>query len=80
MATELGSALLKVNQGLHESIIDDSNSGTTALAVLIDVNTLIVANIGDCRCVVVSKSEDGKLNARALTSDQTPHRKDELER
>ena len=68
-----------LKQRLHESAIDDSNSGTTALTVLIKDSNLLIANIGDCRCVIVS-TVDGKLSARALTNDQTPHRKDELER
>lgn len=71
------SALLKVNSDLHESEIDDSNSGTTALCVLIKEKRLLIGNVGDCRCVIVSKV-DGKLTAKALTSDQTPHRKDEV--
>ena len=70
---------MKVNTKLHQSLIDDSNSGTTALTVLVKDENLLIANIGDCRCVIVSMV-DGKLSARALTSDQTPHRKDELER
>ena len=40
---------------------------------------MLIANVGDCRCVVVSKV-DGTICAKALTNDQTPHRKDELER
>jgi len=75
----IGASLLNVNKGLHGSDIDDSNSGTTALTVLVKGGELLVANVGDCRCVVVSLV-DGKLIATALTSDQTPHRKDELER
>lgn len=75
----LGAGLLKVNNQLHKSSIDDSNSGTTALTVLIKGNKLLIANIGDCRCVIVS-TIDGKVRARALTNDQTPHRKDERER
>jgi len=76
----LGATLLKTNEDLHESVVDDSNSGTTALCVLIEGEKILVGNVGDCRCVIISKSEDGKLYAKALTSDQTPHRKDELER
>ena len=40
---------------------------------------MLIANVGDCRCVIIS-SIDGKLSARALTQDQTPHRDDELKR
>merc|ERR1719401_1075241 len=74
----LGTALLRVNEELHASDIDDSNSGTTALVVLIEKHRLLIGNVGDCRCVVVSKRKDGKLSVHALTKDQTPHRKDEL--
>lgn len=75
----LASALLDVNKSLHESNIDDSNSGTTALTVLIEGGSLLIANVGDCRCVIVS-TYGGKVSARALTNDQTTHRKDEMER
>lgn len=76
----LGDALLKTNNDLHASVIDDSNSGTTALCVLIEDEKLLIGNVGDCRCIVISKADDGILSAKALTRDQTPHRKDELER
>ena len=72
--------MLKTNEALHSSDIDDSESGTTALCVLISGDKLLVGNVGDCRCVIISRSVDGKLSAKALTNDQTPHRKDELER
>jgi serine/threonine protein phosphatase PrpC len=75
----LEKALLDINKSLHKSEIDDSNSGTTALTVLIEDGNLLIANVGDCRCVIIS-SIDGKLSARALTQDQTPHRDDELKR
>lgn len=75
----LGTALLDVNSSLHECDIDDINSGTTALTVLIKDGKLLIANVGDCRCVVVSKVGE-KLQAKALTNDQTPHREDERER
>lgn len=76
----LGATLLKVNEMLHESDIDDTHSGTTALSVLFENEKLNVANVGDCRCIIISQAEDGTLSAKALTCDQTPHRKDELER
>ncbi|KAF5205981.1 phosphatase 2C and cyclic nucleotide-binding/kinase domain-containing protein [Thalictrum thalictroides] len=73
------SAFQTVNSELHESEIDDSMSGTTAIVVLVNGDTLFVANVGDSRAVIAVKSGDGVL-AENLSWDQTPFRKDECER
>ena len=54
--------------------MDDSLSGTTAVAVYVDGRDMWVANVGDSRAVLVQEHE-GKLMARPLSSDQTPYRK-----
>jgi cGMP-dependent protein kinase 2 len=43
-------AMTQCNQQLHISSIDDSMSGTTAIACLVRGRTLHVANVGDSRC------------------------------
>ncbi|KAF9607148.1 hypothetical protein IFM89_032370, partial [Coptis chinensis] len=73
------SAFEAVNSELHESEIDDSMSGTTAIAVLVNGNTLFAANVGDSRGVIAVKSGDSVI-AENLSRDQTPFRKDESER
>ncbi|KAG0495701.1 hypothetical protein HPP92_000392 [Vanilla planifolia] len=73
------SAFLAANSLLHESDIDDSLSGTTAITVLVSGDTLFVANVGDSRAVVGVLKGDHMV-AEDLSHDQTPFRKDEYER
>lgn len=54
--------------------VDDSLSGTTAVALYLEGRDMWVANVGDSRAIVVQEHE-GKLVARPLSSDQTPYRK-----
>ncbi|XP_022138219.1 probable protein phosphatase 2C 35 isoform X2 [Momordica charantia] len=73
------SAFLTTNDDLHNSEIDDSMSGTTAITVLVVGNTLYVANVGDSRAVIAVK-DGNRIVAEDLSRDQTPFRKDECER
>ncbi|KAL5984521.1 hypothetical protein ACLOJK_018626 [Asimina triloba] len=73
------SAFLATNSELHESEIDDSMSGTTAITVLVCGDTLFVANVGDSRAVMGVQSGSSIL-AEDLSVDQTPFRKDEYAR
>ncbi|KAI3859030.1 hypothetical protein MKW92_033701 [Papaver armeniacum] len=73
------SAFLAANSELHESEIDDTMSGTTAITVLVSGDTVYVANVGDSRAVIAVKDGSGAI-ARDLSIDQTPFRKDECER
>ncbi|KAH7666911.1 Protein-serine/threonine phosphatase protein [Dioscorea alata] len=73
------SAFLATNSELHESEIDDSMSGTTAIAVLVSGATMCVANVGDSRAVA-GVWRNGSVVAEDLSRDQTPFRKDEYER
>lgn len=73
------SAFLTTNEELHNSEIDDSMSGTTAITVLVVGNTLYVANVGDSRAVIAVK-DGNRIVAEDMSYDQTPFRKDECER
>ncbi|XP_077218773.1 putative protein phosphatase 2C 35 [Tasmannia lanceolata] len=73
------SAFLAANSELHDSEIDDSLSGTTAITVLVSGDTLFVANVGDSRAVACVRN-DNYVVAEDLSVDQTPFRKDEYER
>ncbi|CAM8915117.1 unnamed protein product [Rhodiola kirilowii] len=73
------SAFDVINTELHQSEIDDSMSGTTAICVLVVGDTIFVANVGDSRAVIAVKV-DNKIIAEDLSCDQTPFRKDECER
>lgn len=61
------------NAKLHASRIDDSLSGTTAIAMFLDGDMIHVANVGDSRAVIATMS-DGNLVAQPLSVDQTPYR------
>mmetsp|Transcript_6290 Transcript_6290/g.8336 ORF Transcript_6290/g.8336 Transcript_6290/m.8336 type:complete len:1062 (-) Transcript_6290:158-3343(-) len=73
-------AFTTTNVELHKAPkIDDSLSGTTAIAVYIDQDDVYVANVGDSRAII-GVQVDNKLVAKPLSSDQTPYRKDERDR
>ncbi|XP_011090842.1 probable protein phosphatase 2C 35 [Sesamum indicum] len=73
------NAFLATNDELHNSGIDDSMSGTTAITALVIGDKLYVANVGDSRAVLAVK-EGNRVLAQDLSYDQTPFRKDECER
>lgn len=72
-------AHVKVNEALHDSPIDDTLSGTTAISVLLKGELMFVNNVGDSRAIICSE-EDGVLRVKPLSLDQTPFRRDERER
>mmetsp|Transcript_57762 Transcript_57762/g.159355 ORF Transcript_57762/g.159355 Transcript_57762/m.159355 type:complete len:721 (-) Transcript_57762:1191-3353(-) len=79
----LKSAFIKTNEQLHRNNrIRDDLSGTTCILVLIIGKVMHIANIGDSRAIVAKQdhANKDKLNAIALSYDQTPYRKDERER
>jgi serine/threonine protein phosphatase PrpC/CRP-like cAMP-binding protein len=74
------SAFRKLNSAMHYSKdFSDSLSGTTAVVAFFEGNSVWVANVGDSRAIV-GKLANGELKATALSTDQTPYRKDERER
>ncbi|XP_028065458.1 probable protein phosphatase 2C 35 isoform X1 [Camellia sinensis] len=73
------SAFLATNEELHNSEIDDTLSGTTAITVLVIGDSIFVANVGDSRAVI-SVKDRSRVVAEDLSHDQTPFRKDECER
>ncbi|KAL8171332.1 hypothetical protein V2J09_023136, partial [Rumex salicifolius] len=73
------NAFIATNEELHNSEIDDTMSGTTAITVLVVGDTLYVANVGDSRAVIGIK-DGSEVVAKDLSIDQTPFRKDEYER
>ncbi|XP_010524777.1 PREDICTED: probable protein phosphatase 2C 35 [Tarenaya hassleriana] len=73
------SAFLRTNEELHDSEIDDSMSGTTAITVLVVGDRLYVSNAGDSRAVLAVK-DGNQILAEDLSYDQTPFRRDECER
>ncbi|KAK9829289.1 hypothetical protein WJX72_004963 [[Myrmecia] bisecta] len=77
--TAFHNAMVLTNAQLHQSSIDDTMSGTTAVTVLLRGSTIYVANVGDSRAVLAERQGD-QLVAVPLSHDQTPFRRDECER
>jgi len=69
-----------VNRDLAQSAIDDQQSGTTAVTAYFEGLDLLVSNVGDSRVMLGSVDGQGKLVHKALSTDQTPYRRDERER
>lgn len=65
--------MVHANHELHEAPIDDMQSGTTAVNILIRGTALYVANVGDSRAVL-AEWQNSKLAAVNLTVDQTAFR------
>ncbi|KAJ8614517.1 hypothetical protein CTAYLR_000793 [Chrysophaeum taylorii] len=76
----LSHAHLKTNEMLAASPIDDQQSGTTAITVYVDGRRCVISNVGDSRAMLGSVNEAGDVVTRALSTDQTPYRRDERER
>ncbi len=85
------SAYERANDKLMKNTeIDSTQSGTTAISLYIANDTFHVANVGDSRCIVASSSdgnqdfgdleEGGDYEVQVLSQDQTPERKDEMQR
>lgn len=67
------NAMVLVNHEMHESPVDDMQSGTTAVNILVRGTGLYVANVGDSRAVLAER-QGGKNVAINLTVDQTAFR------
>lgn len=73
------NAFINTNAAMRASEIDDTLSGTTAIAIVVKGNVLYVGNVGDSRAIVASMV-NGRPKVSPLSSDQTPFRKDERDR
>uniref|UniRef100_A0A0A9BXE9 protein-serine/threonine phosphatase n=1 Tax=Arundo donax TaxID=35708 RepID=A0A0A9BXE9_ARUDO len=72
--------MLAANAEMHAaSGVDDSMSGTTAVAALVAGAAIHVANVGDSRAVA-GVWREGRVVAEDLSWDQTPFRADERAR
>ncbi|KAK7264665.1 hypothetical protein RJT34_32275 [Clitoria ternatea] len=75
------NACAAIDQDLKQHTrIDSFQSGTTALTIIKQGEYLIIANVGDCRAVLATTSEDGTLTPRQLTTDFKPNLPQEAER
>lgn len=79
-AAAFRDAMLAANAEMHAAPgVDDSMSGTTAVAALVAGPALHVANVGDSRAVA-GVWRAGRVVAEDLSWDQTPFRADERAR
>jgi serine/threonine protein phosphatase PrpC len=79
-AAAFRAAMLGANAEMHAAPgLDDSMSGTTAVAALVAGGALHVANVGDSRAVA-GVWRAGRVVAEDLSWDQTPFRADERAR
>ncbi|BAF22374.2 Os07g0646100 [Oryza sativa Japonica Group] len=79
-AAAFREALPAANAEMHAADeVDDSMSGTTAVAALVAGGALHVANVGDSRAVA-GVWREGRVAAEELSWDQTPFRADERAR
>ncbi|KAG4929363.1 hypothetical protein AAZX31_17G028200 [Glycine max] len=70
-----------VDQDLKQHTgIDSFLSGSTALTIIKQGEYLTIANIGDCRAVLATTSDDGILTPHQLTTDFKPNLPQEAER
>lgn len=72
-------AFVEANAQLHKHPIDDSLSGTTAITLYLEGNSMLCANVGDSRAII-GEYNNGHIISHDLSHDQTPYRKDELAR
>lgn len=73
VAATLDDAVMSMCRELASSSINCSFSGTTCVfGVLINGNQLHVANIGDSRCVMAQRNDDGTVTALDLSTDHKP--------
>jgi cGMP-dependent protein kinase len=83
--TEIKTAILNAHRDVHEQIladptIDATQSGTTAITVLLEEEKCLVSNVGDSACILGSFSADGTTAINCLSTEQTPSRADERKR
>lgn len=64
----------------HPKLRRCMTSGTTAVAMLVQGDDLVVGNVGDSRAILVSRHQDGSLIAEQLTRDLKPDSPGERER
>mmetsp|Transcript_8046 Transcript_8046/g.26935 ORF Transcript_8046/g.26935 Transcript_8046/m.26935 type:complete len:413 (-) Transcript_8046:1336-2574(-) len=73
----------------HQSLLEQKKfdtflSGSTCIVVLVageaNQKRIIVANAGDCRCIVCTEGWGGKLITTQISVDQSPDRPDERKR
>jgi serine/threonine protein phosphatase PrpC len=72
-------AFHKAASEIKRSGIDCRESGSTTVSCLRRGDSLLVANVGDSRCVM-GREEGGTLKAKDLSMDHKPERQTEYER
>ena len=68
------------NSLLRNKMIDSNLSGTTCISVIYTPIKLIIANIGDSRCILGKLNKNNKWECQNLSRDHKPSLPDEAER
>ena len=78
--TIISTFLMENNTLLRNKQIDSDLSGSTCLGVIYTPQKLIIANVGDSRCVLGSCSNEGEWKFENLSNDHKPDVKEEADR
>ncbi len=75
------NAYLSIQNSLQNESnkIDSSLSGTTCTSIIVSLNSVICANVGDSRAIL-AKYENGAYNVTNLSRDHKPTETDEMKR
>ena len=65
---------------LTSTTIDCSQSGTTAVTLLLEKNNCFISNVGNSACILGSRSATGLNTGKRLCTEHTPFRADKCER
>ena len=76
----INTFLMENNSLLRNKQIDSDLSGSTCVSVIYTPKKLIIANVGDSRCVLGSCTSKGEWKFENLSKDHNPSDKEEAER
>jgi len=76
----INTFLMENNSLLRNKQIDSDLSGSTCISVIYTPKKLIIANVGDSRCVLGSCTSKGEWKFENLSKDHKPNDKEEAER
>ena len=76
----INTFLMENNSLLRNKQIDSDLSGSTCVSVIYTPKKLIIANVGDSRCVLGSCTSKGEWKFENLSKDHKPSDKEEAER
>ena len=76
----INTFLMENNSLLRNKQIDSDLSGSTCISVIYTPQKLIIANVGDSRCVLGSRTAENEWKFKNLSRDHKPNIKEEADR